>query len=99
MEQYRRWLVVGSATLMLAAVLGTLVNGLTAFFIPIEAAEGWRRSDIAAINSFGLLGLAVGSVIMGFVSDRIGIREAAVESAGGGAQSVFSTGRIPFITA
>ena len=74
MEQYRPWLVAGSAALMLALVMGTLVNGLTAFFIPIEAAEGWGRSDIAAINSFGLLGLAVGSVVMGFVSDRIGIR-------------------------
>ena len=74
MEQYRPWLVAGSAALMLALVMGTLVNGLTAFFIPIEAAEGWGRSEIAAINSFGLLGLAVGSVVMGFVSDRIGIR-------------------------
>lgn len=74
MQQYRRWLIAGSAALMLALVMGTLVNGLTAFFIPIEAAEGWGRSNIAAINSFGLLGLAVGSVVMGFVSDRIGIR-------------------------
>ena len=74
MQQYRPWLIAGSAALMLALVMGTLVNGLTAFFIPIEAAEGWGRSDIAAINSFGLLGLAVGSVVMGFVSDRIGIR-------------------------
>ena len=74
MAQYRPWLVTGSAALMLALVMGTLVNGLTAFFIPMEAAEGWGRSGIAAINSFGLLGLAVGSVVMGFVSDRIGIR-------------------------
>lgn len=74
MEQHRPWLVVGSAALMLALVMGSLVNGLTAFFIPIEAAEGWSRSGVAAINSFGLLGLAVGSVVMGFVSDRIGIR-------------------------
>jgi MFS family permease len=59
---------------MLALVMGTLVNGLTAFFVPIEAAEGWGRSGIAAINSFGLLGLATGSVAMGFVSDRLGIR-------------------------
>jgi MFS family permease len=74
MQHHRGWLVAGSAALMLALVMGTLVNGLTAFFIPIEAAEGWGRSDVAAINSFGLLGLAVGSVVMGFVADRIGIR-------------------------
>lgn len=72
--QFRRWLIAGSAALMLALVMGMLVNGLTAFLIPIESTEGWRRGDIAAINSFGLAGLAVGSVVMGFVSDRIGIR-------------------------
>ena len=59
---------------MLALIMGTLVNGLTAFFVAMEAAEGWGRSEIAAINSFGLLGIAAGSVIMGFVSDRLGIR-------------------------
>src|ERR1044072_9020393 len=68
------WFVAGSAAPMLALVMGTLVTGLTAFFIPMAAAESWGRSGIAAINSFGLLGLAVGSVVMGFVSDRIGIR-------------------------
>lgn len=74
MLRYRAWFTTGAAALMLALVMGTLVNGLTAFFVPIEAAEGWGRSGIAAINSFGLLGLATGSVAMGFVSDRLGIR-------------------------
>ena len=74
MLRYRAWFTAGSAALMLALVMGTLVNGLTAFFVPIEATEGWGRSGIAAINSFGLLGLAVGSVVMGFVADRLGIR-------------------------
>jgi MFS family permease len=74
MEHHRRWLVAGSAALMLALVMGMLVNGIAAFFIPMESAESWSRADIALINSFGLLGLAVGSVVMGFVSDRIGIR-------------------------
>ncbi|WP_249129133.1 MULTISPECIES: MFS transporter [Bradyrhizobium] len=74
MLRYRAWYTTGSAALMLALVMGTLVNGLTAFFVAIEAAEGWGRSEIAAINSFGLLGIAAGSVVMGFVSDRLGIR-------------------------
>jgi MFS family permease len=73
-EHHRRWIIVGSAALILAVFMGMLVNGLTALFIPMEIAEGWSRSDAAAINSFGLLGLALGSVVMGFVSDRIGIR-------------------------
>jgi MFS family permease len=74
MLRYRAWYTTGAAALMLALVMGTLVNGLTAFFVAIEAAEGWGRSEIAAINSFGLLGIAAGSVVMGFVSDRLGIR-------------------------
>jgi MFS family permease len=74
MTQHHRWLIAGSAALMLALVMGMLVNGLTAFFIPMETADGWGRSGISAINSFGLFGLAVGSVAMGFVADRIGIR-------------------------
>lgn len=74
MTLHRRWLVAGSAALMLALVMGMLVNGLTAFVVPIEASEGWGRADTAAINSFGLLGLAVGSAVMGLVSDRLGIR-------------------------
>jgi hypothetical protein len=55
MDQYRPWLIAGSAALMLAFGMGTLVNCLRALFIPIETAERWRRSDVAAINSLGLL--------------------------------------------
>ena len=73
-----RWFIVIGAALMLALIMGTLVNGLTAFFIPMELAEGWKRADTAAINSFGLLGLALGSAVMGFVADRIGLRAICV---------------------
>lgn len=69
-----RWFVVAAAALMLALIMGMLVNGITAFLIPMQADEGWARADVAAINSFGLLGLALGSAAMGFVADRIGIR-------------------------
>ena len=77
----RAWFIVGSAALMLALVMGTLVNGLTAFQVPIAVAEGWSRSGIAAINSFGLLGLATGSVFMGPMADRLGIRAICVIAA------------------
>jgi len=68
------WFAVGAAAAMLAVIMGTLVNGLTAFFVPMEQSEGWARADIAGINSFGLIGLAFGSVVMGRVADRISIR-------------------------
>lgn len=67
------WFAVGASAAMLAVVMGMLVNGLTAFFVPMEHAEGWARADIASINSFGLIGLAFGSVAMGTVADRLSI--------------------------
>src|SRR6185312_6468666 len=68
------WFAVGAAAAMLAVIMGMLVNGLTAFFVPMEHSEGWARADIASINSFGLIGLAFGSVAMGYVADRLSIR-------------------------
>jgi MFS family permease len=68
------WFAVGGGAAMLAVIMGMLVNGLTAFFVPMEHSEGWARADIASINSFGLIGLAVGSVVMGYVADRLSIR-------------------------
>jgi MFS family permease len=59
---------------MLAVIMGMLVNGLTAFFVPMEHSEGWVRADVAGINSFGLIGLAFGSVVMGYIADRLSIR-------------------------
>lgn len=60
---------------MLAIIMGMLVNGLTAFVVPMEISEGWARADVAAINSFGLIGLAFGSVVMGQVADRLSMRQ------------------------
>lgn len=68
------WFAVGGAAAMLAVIMGMLVNGLTAFFVPMEQSEGWARADIASINSFGLIGIAFGSVVMGYVADRLSIR-------------------------
>jgi MFS family permease len=68
------WFAVGSAATMLAVIMGTLVNGVTAFFLPMEISEGWARSDVAGINSFGLIGLAFGSVVMGYVADQLTMR-------------------------
>lgn len=76
-----RWRIVASAAVMLAIIMGVLVNGLSAFFLPMEQAMGWARADVALINSFGLLGLAVGSVVMGFAADRAGIRATCLTAA------------------
>jgi MFS family permease len=73
-----RWVILIAAVPVLALVMGQLVNGLSVYFVPLETAFGWARGDIALINSLGLLGLALGSILMGFAADRIGTRRIAL---------------------
>lgn len=70
-----RWVIVGAASVVLAVAMGQLVNGLSAFFTPLEQSEGWSRGDIALINSAGLIGLAIGGIAMGWLADRIETRK------------------------
>ncbi len=72
-----RWVVLAAAVPILALVMGQLVNGLSVYFDPLETEFGWARGDIALINSLGLVGLAIGSILMGFAADRFGVRRIA----------------------
>lgn len=72
--QRYRWVILAVTTVILALAMGQLVNGLSVYFVPMEASEGWRRGDIALINSSGLVGLALGSIVMGFAAERFGVR-------------------------
>jgi MFS family permease len=47
---------------------------MSAFLVPLEGAFGWRRAETAAINSFGLIGIALGGIVMGFLADRLSTR-------------------------
>ncbi|MCA0998160.1 MFS transporter [Alloyangia pacifica] len=76
-----RWVIVIAASLLLAVALGQLVNGLSAFFTPLETAMGWSRADIALINSAGLIGLALGGIGMGWLADRIETRKVILTGA------------------
>jgi len=69
-----RWVIVAAAAAMLAIVMGQLVNGLSAFFAPLETEFGWGRGEIAFINTAGLIGISLGGIVMGFVADRLSIR-------------------------
>jgi MFS family permease len=68
------WIIVGSVATILAVAMGQLVNGLSVYFVPLEVEFGWTRGSIALINSAGLIGLAIGGVLMGMVADRTRIR-------------------------
>lgn len=77
-----RWVIAFTAAAMLAVAMGQLVNGLSVFFIPLEAAFGWARGDIAFINTAGLVGLAAGGIAMGSLADRVEIRKVCLFGAG-----------------
>lgn len=73
-EPLFRWIIVLAAALVLAIAMGMLVNGMSAFLLPLEAHFGWKRAEVAAINSVGLIGIALGGIAMGFLADRIATR-------------------------
>lgn len=77
-EPAYRWVIVSAAAIILAVSMGTLVNGLSVFFLPLELEFGWARGDIGLINTAGLAGLAAGGVLMGRLSDRWGVRPVCV---------------------
>lgn len=69
-----RWPLVLACALIFAVSMGAVVNGLSAFVVPMEAAHGWARGEIALVNTLGILGLALGGLPMGALADRIGTR-------------------------
>jgi MFS family permease len=73
-----RWIVLIAAAVILALSMGLLINGLTVFFVPLEKEFGWQRGDIALINTAGLIGLAVGGIVMGRLADRFGTRRICI---------------------
>lgn len=76
-----RWVIAATSAVMLAVSMGLLVNGLSPFFVPLEAEFGWSRGEIALINTFGLIGLGLGGIVMGRVTDRVGVRSVVLTGA------------------
>ncbi|MGC9369660.1 MAG: MFS transporter [Paracoccaceae bacterium] len=69
-----RWVILFAASSMLAIAMGQLVNGFSPFFAPLEETFGWSRGEISLINTSGLIGLALGGILMGRIADRVNIR-------------------------
>lgn len=69
-----RWVIVCAAGLILGISMGVLANGFSAFVVPIETHFGWSRAEVAAINSFGLIGIALGGIVVGFIADYVPTR-------------------------
>ena len=73
-EPAYRWVIVGASALMLAISMGLMVNGISAFFMPLNHEFGWQRGAISFINFSGLIGLALGGIVMGRLADRTSTR-------------------------
>ena len=69
-----RWVIVFAAALILAISMGAIVNGMSAFIVPMQEHFGWARGDAALINFAGIMGLAFGGVLGGRMADRLGAR-------------------------
>ena len=69
-----RWVIVFAAAMILALSMGAIVNGMSAFIVPMQVRFGWTRGDAALINFAGIMGLAFGGVLAGRLADRIGVR-------------------------
>jgi len=73
-----RWMIVFAASLILALSMGAMVNGMSAFIVPMQERFGWARGEAALINFAGIMGMAFGGVLAGRVADRIGARPVLV---------------------
>lgn len=70
-----RWIIAFASAAILVVAMGIMVNGISVFTIPLQAEFGWPRASIALINVSGLIGLAVGGVIMGRLADTSDTRK------------------------
>jgi MFS family permease len=77
-EPAYRWVILLASAAILGVVMGQLVNGLSIYLVPLETEYGWKRGDISLINTIGLLGIALGSLVLGHVAERIGVRKVAI---------------------
>jgi MFS family permease len=73
-EPVYRWVIVFASAIMLAVSMGMMVNGFSAFLIPLNDEFGWQRGSVSLINLAGLMGLALGGIVMGRVADRSSTR-------------------------
>ena len=73
-EPAYRWVIVFASAIMLAIAMGMIVNGISVFIIPLNEEFGWQRGSISLINFSGLIGLALGGMVMGPLADLTNTR-------------------------
>lgn len=77
-EPAYRWVIVTASAIMMAGSLGLILNGISVFLVPLEQEFGWGRGPVSFINFASLAGIAIGGIVMGRVSEFIGIRRSVM---------------------
>jgi MFS family permease len=77
-----RWVIVSATAAMLAIAMGVMVNGISVFFTPLQFEFHWQRGSVSLINFAGLVGLAMGGIVMGRIADRTTTRGVSLFGAG-----------------
>ena len=74
------WMPCGIALMMITIML---TDGFDLFIMgyiadPLVADFGITRGDLGPVNSAGLVGMAIGSILLGWLGDRVGRKRAYV---------------------
>ena len=77
-EPVYRWVIVGASAIMLAVGIGFITNGISVFVIPLNTEFGWQRGAVSFINFAGLIGVALGGIVMGRMADRTTTRRVSL---------------------
>jgi len=80
-QQPYRWVIVSASALILALSMGSIINGMSAYIVPMQDSYGWSRADISLINVAGIVGLAFGGLLTGPLADRFGTRPVVLSGA------------------
>lgn len=77
-EPAYRWVIVGASAIMLAVGVGLITTAISVFLIPLNTEFGWQRGAVSFINFAGLIGVALGGIVMGRVADRTSTRRVSL---------------------
>jgi MFS family permease len=68
-----RWVIVAAGGLLGCVAIGAMFS-LPVFLRPIALNTGWSITGVSSAMTFGFLAMAVGSIVWGSLSDRLGPR-------------------------
>jgi MFS family permease len=77
-EHIYRWIIVGASAVMMAIGVGFISTAVTVFIIPLNVEFGWPRGSVSLINTAGIVGIALGGIVMGRMADRYSTRLVAM---------------------